>query len=250
MVLTLSFCASVSQRICKQDINVRLLGSKQRADIASKQFAFSSYRVRPGSVSWQKSRPLLMVGECRPAGVLMVCLGNICRSPAAEAVLRATISRRGLDSAVTVDSCGTGGDSPNWYKPGGFSYHEGDPADARMRRAGANRDYDITSLSRPLRSADFETFDLILGMDAKNLTAIETARNAWGVGKPGTAGIARVALFSSYSSNEQFHGRAVPDPYYGGQEGFEHVLDLIEETCEGILSDPVIAAKIDALCIE
>jgi protein-tyrosine phosphatase len=217
----------------------------QRVDIVSKQFAPKSDGAVPSRLAKRKHRALLMTREARPAAVLMVCLGNICRSPAAEAVLRATISRRGLDAAVTVDSCGTGGDSPNWYKPGGFSYHEGDPADARMRQAGANRDYDITSISRPLRSADFEAFDLILGMDAKNLDAIETARRAWGVGKPGTAGIARVALFSSYSPNEQFRGRAVPDPYYGGPEGFEHVLDLIEETCEAILSDAVIAVRIE-----
>jgi protein-tyrosine phosphatase len=188
-----------------------------------------------------------MSGDGRPARVLMVCLGNICRSPAAEAVMRAVVMRQGLASVVTVDSCGTGGDSPNWYKPGGFSYHEGDAADGRMRAAAKTRGYDVTSISRPLRVSDFEEFDLILGMDATNLEAIDTARRAWGVGNPGSDGVARVALFSTFSRNEHFRGRPVPDPYYGGKQGFEHVLDLIEDTCEGILSDPVISEKIAAL---
>jgi protein-tyrosine phosphatase len=188
-----------------------------------------------------------MASDGRPVGVLMVCLGNICRSPAAEAVLRATIERRELQAAVTVDSCGTGGGSGSWYKPGGFAYHEGDPADARMRQVGSTRGYEITSISRPLRKSDFSNFDLILGMDASNLEAIETARREWGVADPGTDGVARVSLFSSYSPNERFRGCAVPDPYYGGQQGFEHVSDLIQETCEGILDDPLIARTIEAL---
>jgi protein-tyrosine phosphatase len=161
--------------------------------------------------------------------------------------MRAVVVRQGLASVVRVDSCGTGGDSPNWYKPGGFSYHEGDAADGRMQAAAKMRGYEVTSISRPLRTSDFEEFDLILGMDATNLEAIDTARRAWGVGNPGSDGVARVALFSTFSPNEQFRGRPVPDPYYGGKQGFEHVLDLIEDTCEGILSDPVIAGKIEAL---
>jgi protein-tyrosine phosphatase len=225
---------------------------RSRCSQAPEASAFGPWHLNPkhsrrASLPSRVVQPPQMSVDERPARVLVVCLGNICRSPAAEAVLRAVVVRRGLESAIAVDSCGLGGTSPNWYKPGGFSYNEGKAADGRMREAAKKRGYDITSIARPLRVPDFAESDLIVGMDATNLEAIDTARRAWGVGNPGSDGVARVALFSTFSPNEQFRGRPVPDPYYGGMEGFEHVLDLIEDTCEGILSDPVISRKIEAL---
>lgn len=174
----------------------------------------------------------------RAPRVLMVCLGNICRSPAAEAVLKAYAARRSLE--VDVDSCGTGGGSPNWCEEGGFSYHEGGPGDGRMRVAAGERGYDITSRSRPLRPADLEggeMFDLIIGMDRSNMQEMERARRIWQ--QEGKVSVDRVGarLLSEFSSDKSFRGNAVPDPYYGGTQGFEHALDLIEGACEGILDE-------------
>jgi protein-tyrosine phosphatase len=174
----------------------------------------------------------------RPPRVLMVCLGNICRSPAAEAVLQAAAARRGLE--VEVDSCGTGGGSPTWYMSDGFSYHEGDPGDARMRAAAAARGVEITSRSRPLRPGDLEgdrMFDLVVGMDRENLRAMERARAAWN--KEGRCAVPEVKwrMLSEFSNDEGFRGKPVPDPYYGGAEGFEHALDLIEGAADGILDE-------------
>lgn len=199
-------------------------------------------RRRPGSKIHQARTPERAAsmaaengeGGKPPARVLMVCLGNICRSPAAEAVFRARVAARD-DVAMDVDSCGTGGGSSTWYRDGGFSYHEGDGADSRMQRVASARGYKLTSRSRPLRPEDFAEFDVIVGMDASNLESIDIARRHWGVGEPGAEGVAKVALLSTFSSDESFRGRAVPDPYYGGEFGFEHALDLIEGACDGLI---------------
>jgi protein-tyrosine phosphatase len=174
----------------------------------------------------------------RPPRVLMVCLGNICRSPAAEAVLRAAAAHRALP--LVVDSCGTGGGSPEWYAAGGFSHHEGDAGDPRMRAAAAARGLDITSRSRPLVPADLEgagAFDVIVGMDGDNLRAMETARRAWVREGRCAGGEVRWRLLSEFSKDEAFRGQPVPDPYYGGRRGFEHALDLIEGAADGILDE-------------
>jgi protein-tyrosine phosphatase len=141
--------------------------------------------------------------------VLMVCLGNICRSPTAEAVLRHKLAAAGLDAQVEVDSAGTG------------DWHVGDPPDARSQRHAARRGYDLSALrGRQVAEADFARFDLILAMDEDNLADLERLRP--------DGGRAELRLFA---------GRPVPDPYAGGPAGFEQVLDLVEAASEVLARD-------------
>lgn len=144
----------------------------------------------------------------KPIKILFVCLGNICRSPAAEAVCLAYLQEQGLERNFSIDSAGISG------------YHAGELADERMRRHGSNRGYHITSLSRPLGYADFYEFDYLVGMDMSNKDAmIERCPEA--------------DLLSKISILTEWHSGAkcdhVPDPYYGGAQGFEDVLDLVED---------------------
>ena len=132
-----------------------------------------------------RSRPRLAVTRAQAGGsstkkaVLFVCLGNICRSPTAEAVFRSVVEGAGAAADFDIDSCGTGGGSSNWYQAGGFSYHEGDPADGRMTQAAKVRGHDLTSRSRPLVPADFQRFDAIVAMDSNNVAAIKRAAEHW-----------------------------------------------------------------------
>jgi protein-tyrosine phosphatase len=147
--------------------------------------------------------------------ILFVCLGNICRSPTAEAVVRALAALEAPELGIEVDSAGTAG------------YHVGDAPDPRMRAAAARRGYDLTALrARIVEPADFERFDLILAMDRENLAVLQ--RRA-----PETAR-ARVRLFLEFAPQDE--PEEVPDPYYGGPNGFEEVLDLIESAARGLLS--------------
>ena len=148
------------------------------------------------------------------ARILLVCLGNICRSPTAEGVLRALAGREpGL--AVAVDSAGTAG------------YHVGSPPDARSQRAAARRGIDLSGLrARRINAADFEKFDLILVMDRDNLRDVEAIRP---VGSKTS-----VRLFMEYAA-EPGDGE-VPDPYEGGPADFERVLDLTEAASRGLLA--------------
>ncbi|MFM7313249.1 MAG: low molecular weight protein-tyrosine-phosphatase [Cyanobium sp.] len=148
--------------------------------------------------------------------VLFVCLGNICRSPAAEGVFLHLLAREGLQEGFCVDSAGTG------------SWHVGKPADARMRRAAARRGIDLPSRARQLDAEDLRRFDHILTMDDDNLHAVRALAD----GHPGDA---RIAPITSHC--RRLSAREVPDPYYGGAEGFERVLDLLEDACEGLLMD-------------
>ena len=146
--------------------------------------------------------------------VLFVCLGNICRSPTAEAVLRSIAAREAPELALEVDSAGTA------------DYHIGDPPDRRSQAAASSRGYDLSALrARQVVSADFEEFDLLLAMDESNLAALKSAA-------PATAR-ARMQLFMDYASESGL--AAVPDPYYGGAAGFEQVLDLAEQAARGLL---------------
>jgi protein-tyrosine phosphatase len=138
--------------------------------------------------------------------VLLVCMGNICRSPTAEAVLRAKLDQAGLAGRVEVDSAGT------------HAYHVGDPPDRRARAAAAARGYDMEALRGRLVGEGDRRFDLVLAMDRANLRLV---RQVVGEGYDG------LALFLSGDGGEV--GREVPDPYTAGSEAFEHVLDLIEE---------------------
>lgn len=172
--------------------------------------------------------------ETKRIGVLFVCLGNICRSPTAEAVFRAVVERRGLAHAFDIDSCGTGGGNPDWYKPNGFSYHEGDQADHRMTAVAQKRGVVLTSISRPLKSSDFDRFDLILGMEDKNIRDSNRAARFWDV--PDSEVKSRLGLLPSYCQKKTCS--AVPDPWYiGTEDSFNNVLDLVEDACEGLLDE-------------
>ncbi len=154
--------------------------------------------------------------ESRPTRVLFVCLGNICRSPAAEGVFLHLVAQQGLHDAFVVDSAGTGG------------WHAGQPADARMREAAARRGIHLPSRARQIGLDDLRHFDHILTMDEENLGAVRALARR-------TAATARIAPLISHG--RQLSCREVPDPYYGGEEGFERVLDLLEDACAGLLED-------------
>ena len=184
-------------------------------------------------------------GPAAPAaakrGVLFVCLGNICRSPTAEAMFTYLAEEAGVAGDLDIDSCGTGGGNPSWYERGvnGFSYHEGDPADPRMTRAAAARGVKLTSRSRPLRPADFSRFDYIVGMEEKNRRAMLEALEYWercGEDLPEDAR-ERIVMMADYCRRTD--ADRVPDPYFGGAEGFETVLDLLDDACGGLLEDVV-----------
>ncbi|MGB5133943.1 MAG: low molecular weight protein-tyrosine-phosphatase [Prochlorococcaceae cyanobacterium] len=149
--------------------------------------------------------------------VLFVCLGNICRSPAAEGVFLQQLTQAGLQERYAVDSAGTGG------------WHVGKPADARMHRAAARRGIALQSRARQLEPADLGRFDHILTMDADNLNAVEAMARRW----PREERRAVVAPLVRYC--QRLNACEVPDPYYGGEDGFERVLDLLEDACEGLL---------------
>lgn len=147
--------------------------------------------------------------------LLMVCMGNICRSPTAEGVLQAMVQGAGLQRRITVDSAGTHG------------YHRGAPPDPRAQQHAARRGYDLSRLrARQLTARDFERFDLVLVMDEAN------QRDALALCPPAQAG--RVLRLTQFCRRHQ--AGAVPDPYYGGAQGFEEVLDLVEDACAGLLA--------------
>ncbi|MBW8845912.1 MAG: low molecular weight phosphotyrosine protein phosphatase [Burkholderiales bacterium] len=146
--------------------------------------------------------------------ILFFCMGNICRSPTAEGVMRAKLAAAGLD--VEVDSAGTHG------------YHVGDPPDERSQAHAARRGYDLSTLrARRLEAADFGRFDLVLAMDGANLAQAQR------LCPPGQRH--RLKLLMDYAPHA---GRAhVPDPYYGGAAGFDDVLDLVEAGCDGLIAE-------------
>ena len=146
--------------------------------------------------------------------LLFVCLGNICRSPTAEGVMATLVKRAGKSKEIHCDSAGTGG------------WHEGEHADARMHNHAHRRGYELTSRSRPLRASDFVEFDLILTMDERNFRDVKSRI-------PQTPHHAQVRRMTDFC-REHFE-QEVPDPYYGGDQGFEQVLDLLEDACSGLL---------------
>lgn len=150
------------------------------------------------------------------ASILLVCMGNICRSPMAEGVLRYRLAQRARDLAVEIDSAGTTG------------YHSGSPPDRRAQVAAARRGIDISGLAaRRVEAEDFERFDFILAMDTENLEYLLDEAEPEHQGK--------IRLFLDYAAGSS--GRDVPDPYYGGPIGFERVLDLIEEAVDGLVDE-------------
>ena len=148
--------------------------------------------------------------------ILFVCLGNICRSPAAEAVFLNAIRLKGLEKYFYVDSAGTG------------SWHVGKDADHRMRDAAEKRGIYITSKARQININDFQLFDLIFTMDNTNLSDVKLLSQ-----KVVDKNIAKIYPILSYSS--QSHEIEVPDPYYGGEDGFDIVLDLLNDAIDGLI---------------
>lgn len=141
--------------------------------------------------------------------VLFVCLGNICRSPSAEAVFKKMLADRNLQSEIDVDSAGT------------CDHHIGEMADRRMQKAASKRGYRLESVARQAVAKDFEHFDLIVAMDRNNFRDLESIQ-------PRSAR-AELKLFSDFLANND--PVDMPDPYYGGADGFEQVLDILEEGC-------------------
>lgn len=150
----------------------------------------------------------------KKVSVLFCCMGNICRSPTAEAVFRARVEEAGLAQHILIDSVGT------------HDYHIGKSPDARTQRAAKERGYDLSMLrGRQVEVADFSRFDYVLAMDNANMAILyrlcpPAQRN-------------RLGMFLEYASKH--NQREVPDPYYGGEDGFERVLDMVEDGAEGLL---------------
>jgi protein-tyrosine phosphatase len=145
--------------------------------------------------------------------VLFVCLGNICRSPSAEGVFRSLLEREQLASVVQVDSAGT------------HAYHVGSPPDGRAQEAALRRGVDLSGLrGRRAGPEDIEAFDHILAMDRENFVNLVSIAGGHEE---------KIHLFMEYS--QRFDETEVPDPYYGGANGFERVLDMIEDASEGLL---------------
>lgn len=158
-----------------------------------------------------------------PVKVLFVCLGNICRSPTAHGVFVQRVAGRGLAEHIEIDSAGTGG------------WHIGNSPDKRSQRAAAARGYDLSLLrARQVAVDDFYTFDYILAMDKQNLTDL--------LALAPTDGRANISLFLPYARD--LTESEVPDPYYGGQDGFGHVLDLVERASESLLDQLIQTHKL------
>lgn len=140
--------------------------------------------------------------------VLFVCSGNICRSPTAEAVMRALVARAGLDDEIEVDSAGTGG------------WHVGEPPDNRAAAAAKRRGITLTGAARQVEPCDFTHFDLVVAVDDENLQRLR-----------------RVAPSATHDRIRLLDDVDVPDPYYGGPDGFDTVLDQIDAACRRLLDE-------------
>ena len=149
--------------------------------------------------------------------ILFVCLGNICRSPAAEGIFNQKIKERDLENFFVVDSAGTG------------SWHVGNLPDQRMRTTALSRGIELTSRARQIEENDLYEFDHILVMDKDNLHAVKSL-----IQDKQDLVNSKIKLILSYSKDSQLD--EVPDPYYGGQNGFDNVLDLLDNAIDGLIS--------------
>ena len=151
--------------------------------------------------------------------ILFVCMGNICRSPTAEGVMRHLVREAGLEDEIVVDSAGTGG------------WHVGDPPDRRATAAARARGMTLEGGARQITVNDFEDFDLLLAMDRDNLAGIRAIA-------PDEEAAGKARLLREYDpASAGAPDLDVPDPYYGGPQGFETVLDQVEAACRGLLDE-------------
>ncbi|MEK9725874.1 MAG: low molecular weight protein-tyrosine-phosphatase [Rhodospirillaceae bacterium] len=163
-----------------------------------------------------KSSPSHRFKEFPLVRVLFVCLGNICRSPTAEGVFRGLVAEAGLSDRIEIDSAGTG------------AWHVGDPPDPRAQAAAKARGYDLSAQrARKVSDTDFDGFDYVIGMDRRNHADLSMAA--------GQAHRGKIRLFLEFAP--ELGETEVPDPYYGGGDGFDHVLDLVEAASRGLLAD-------------
>ena len=155
--------------------------------------------------------------EGRPLGVLFVCLGNICRSPAADGIFRQMTHEAGIEESFLIDSCGF------------YGGHTGDLPDHRMRTAAMHRGYHLDHRSRTIRPSDFDNFDLIFGMDASNLEDLHEAA-------PTVEAEEKIIPMAALALDHP-EVDAVPDPYWDPVEGFYNVLDILEDACSVLLDE-------------
>ncbi len=147
--------------------------------------------------------------------ILFVCLGNICRSPSAESVFRTMVEKAGRKHEFEIDSAGLS------------AFHAGDGADSRMKQHAIRRGYRLDSISRQFIPADFGRFDLIIGMDGDNMRTLTRLAGS-------DQNRAKLAIMTDFCTKMSVS--EVPDPYFGGDMGFEFVLDILEDACAGLLS--------------
>ena len=151
--------------------------------------------------------------------ILFVCMGNICRSPTAEGVMRAQLRQAGLENEVEIDSAGTGG------------WHAGEPPDERATAAAHRRGIELDGAARQVRPDDFDDFDLIVAMDGRNLRELQALA-------PDDEARAKVRLLREFDpATAGSPDVDVPDPYSGGERGFEDVLDMVEAACRGLIAE-------------
>lgn len=150
-----------------------------------------------------------------PVRICFVCLGNICRSPTAEGVMRHLIRKEGLEDRFELDSAGTG------------SWHVGNPPDERASQTARSRGFPLEGAARQFEPRDFGRFDLVVAMDASNRKNLERMA-------PDADARGKIVLLRDFDSASP-KGSEVPDPYYGGPEGFENVFDVVEAACRGLL---------------
>ncbi len=148
--------------------------------------------------------------------ILFVCLGNICRSPMAEGIFNTIIAREGVDHRFEVDSAGL------------LNFHQGEMADSRMRLHAHNRGYELVTRSRQILKNDLDRFDWILVMDEQNYEGLHRMATD-------PSRFAKIHRITDFCVNKK--ATHVPDPYYGGHQGFEDVIDLLEDACEGLLTE-------------
>ena len=152
-----------------------------------------------------------------PIRVLFVCMGNICRSPTAEGVMRSLVAQAGLQESIELDSAGTG------------SWHVGSPPDARASATARTRGVSLEGSARQVRRADFDDFDLLIAMDAANVRELRGLAD-------GDEQRAKVRLLREFDAASAATGELdVPDPYYGAGDGFAEVFDLVQAACAGLL---------------